>query len=33
VRMGFVQAIFERCGRESIILYRMESCEGPLRQP
>jgi hypothetical protein len=31
VRMGFVQAIFERCGRESIVLYRMESCEGPLR--
>lgn len=31
VRMGFVQAIFERCGRENIVLYRMESCEGPLR--
>jgi hypothetical protein len=31
VRMGFVQAIFERCGRECIVLYRMESCEGPLR--
>ena len=31
VRMGFVQAIFERCGRESIVLYRMESCEGSLR--
>jgi hypothetical protein len=31
VRMGFVQAIFERCGRESIVSYRMESCEGPPR--
>ena len=31
VRMGLVQAIFERCGRERIVLYRMESCEGPLR--
>lgn len=31
VRMGFVQAMFERCGRERILLYRMESCEGPLR--
>ena len=31
VRMGLVQAIFERCGRDSIVLYRMESCEGPLR--
>jgi hypothetical protein len=31
VRMGFVQAVFELSGRESLILYRMESCEGPLR--
>ena len=31
VRMGFVQAMFERCGREKVVLYRMESCEGPLR--
>jgi hypothetical protein len=30
-RMGFVQSMFEQSGRESVILYRMESCEGPLR--
>ena len=30
-RMGFAQALFERCGRDTIVLYRMESCEGPLR--
>ena len=31
VRMGFVQAMFKLAGRDSLILYRMESCEGPLR--
>jgi len=31
VRMGYVQAMFELCGLESLVLYRMESCEGPLR--
>ena len=29
-RMGWVQALLRRCGRESIVLYRMESCDGPL---
>jgi hypothetical protein len=31
VRMGVVQAMFESSGRDRIILYRMESSEGPLR--
>jgi hypothetical protein len=31
-RMGFVQAMFELAGRETVLLYRMESCEGPLRR-
>jgi hypothetical protein len=31
-RMGFVQAVFERAGQRQIILYRMESSEGPLRR-
>ena len=30
-RLGLVQAVFNRCGRESVVLYRMESCDGPLR--
>ncbi len=30
-RMGFVQAMFERTGQSHVVLYRMESCEGPLR--
>ena len=30
-RMGFVQAMFERARREGVVLYRMESSEGPLR--
>jgi hypothetical protein len=30
VRMGFVQAVFQRCGFKSVVLYRMESCDGPL---
>ena len=30
-RMGWVQALLRRCGRESIVLYRMESCDGPLQ--
>ena len=29
--MGYVQAIFELWGKKSLILYRVESCEGPLR--
>ena len=31
-RMGFVQAMFERAGQSHVVLYRMESCEGPLRR-
>jgi hypothetical protein len=31
-RMGFVQAMFERAGQSHAVLYRMESCEGPLRR-
>jgi len=31
VRMGFVHAIFQLCGLNNLVLYRMESCEGPLR--
>jgi hypothetical protein len=31
-RMGFVQAVFERAGQRQVVLYRMESCEGPLRR-
>ena len=30
-RMGWMQALLRRCGRESIDLYRMESCDGPLQ--
>ena len=30
-RMGWVQALLRRCGRESIVLYRMESCDGRLQ--
>jgi len=32
VRMGFVHAVFERVGQSHVVLYRMESCEGPLRR-
>jgi len=31
LRMGLVQAIFQLCGLDHVVLYRMESCEGPLR--
>jgi hypothetical protein len=31
-RMGFVQAVFEPAGQRHVILYRMESSEGPLRR-
>jgi hypothetical protein len=31
-RMGFVHAMFDRAGQSHIVLYRMESCDGPLRQ-
>src|SRR5688572_7317982 len=31
-RMGFIQAMFERAGQSHVVLYRMESCEGPLRR-
>jgi hypothetical protein len=31
-RMGFVHAMFELAGRETVLLYRMESSEGPLRR-
>lgn len=31
VRMGFLQAMFKLSGRETIVLYRMESSEGSLR--
>jgi hypothetical protein len=29
--MGLVQAMLHRSGLESIVLYRMESCDGPLQ--
>ena len=30
-RMGFLQALLEQCGREKVVLYRMESRQGLLR--
>jgi hypothetical protein len=31
-RMGFVQAMFDRAAQSHVVLYRMESCAGPLRR-